>query len=82
MRQGGGSINLDTEIIMERDKRLPYIYVWGAIFYKDGFDNSRTTHFCHRYNCNNISQQTSTTGFRRYIAQEFARYHPYGNNAD
>lgn len=53
-----------------------YIYVWGCIWYNDGFDKERRrTEFCHRYN---IASRLPGTGF--IIEPEKARYHNHGPN--
>ena len=52
-----------------------YLYVWGVLRYKDGFRlRKRFTKFCHRYNWR----------IRRgnEIAEKYARYHEYGNDAN
>jgi len=57
-----------------RNKRDFYLYVWGAVFYEDGFGEERFTNFCHRYNCVNFKN--------RRISAQFGRYHRHGNQAD
>jgi hypothetical protein len=52
-----------------------YLYVWGAVFYDDGFGGNRTTKFCHRYN--GISYSGSSD-----VIAENGRLHSYGNDAD
>jgi len=52
-----------------------WIYVWGEVRYKDGFDNWRFTRFCHRYNCAALD-----TGYE--ILSRDARVHEFGNDAD
>jgi uncharacterized protein (UPF0333 family) len=54
------------------------IYIWGKVFYKDGFsDNERYMRFCHRYEsdcftgCNGKSDRN-----------ERIRQHQYGNGTD
>ncbi len=54
-----------------------YLYVWGAVFYHDGFTDGGTTTFCHRYN----TASRSTSGATVSIAPEKARYHEDGNDA-
>ncbi len=52
-----------------------YLYVWGAVFYDDGFGDSRTTKFCHRYNGINYNGSSD-------IIAEHGRLHGFGNDAD
>lgn len=52
-----------------------YLYVWGAVFYDDGFGDNRTTTFCHRYN--GISYNGSSD-----VIAEHGRLHSFGNGAD
>jgi hypothetical protein len=71
MVQGGRQFDATQLVGSPRDL---YIYVWGAVFYQDGFNKRRTTHFCHRYNCVNFRVSR--------IRPDFGRYHRYGNDAD
>ena len=52
-----------------------YLYVWGAVFYNDGFGDNRTTKFCHRYNGINYNGSSD-------IIAEHGRLHSCGNDAD
>jgi hypothetical protein len=53
-----------------------YIFVWGGVWYNDGFDNERRfTRFCHRYN---VASRSPGASF--VIEPEKARYHNYGPN--
>jgi hypothetical protein len=52
-----------------------YLYVWGAVFYNDGFGDNRTTRFCHRYN--GISYNGSSD-----VIAEHGRLHSHGNDAN
>ncbi|MES0038648.1 hypothetical protein NKJ74_25855 [Mesorhizobium sp. M0046] len=52
-----------------------YIYVWGGVWYTDGFEMQRFTKFCHRYN---TASRVSGGGFT--IEPEKARYHNKGLN--
>lgn len=53
-----------------------YIYVWGGVWYSDGFDEERRfTRFCHRYN---VASRSPGPGF--VIEPEKARYHNFGPN--
>jgi hypothetical protein len=64
----------------ERGRENPvYLYVWGAVYYNDGFKDGRITKFCHRYNwiTRSIDAENKSS-----ISEKFARYHEYGNDAD
>jgi hypothetical protein len=50
-----------------------YLYVWGEIKYKDGFDESRWTTFCFRYDPDNMKANC--------IDKAKARFHTSGNDA-
>lgn len=54
--------------------RPTYLYVWGIVYYNDGFSAKRFTRFCHRYT------------WRKSDASEIrdldAVYHDYGNDAN
>lgn len=54
-----------------------FIYVWGTVWYKDGFDQLRETRFCFRYNI--ASAEGEGKEFR--IEPEKARYQEEYNNA-
>jgi hypothetical protein len=41
---------LSKEGAMKYEARTGYVYVWGRVEYRDGFDQ-RWMIFCHRYNC-------------------------------
>jgi hypothetical protein len=73
MIQGSGPIA--TRTIRPFGEPSPFLYVWGAVFYDDGFRGEmRTTLFCHRYN---------TIGWNgEELPSTFARYHQSGNQAD
>jgi hypothetical protein len=70
MTQGGPQFPASQMASSPRDL---YLYVWGAVHYMDGFD-SRTTYFCHRYNCVNFRS--------RQLRPDSARQHRYGNGTD
>lgn len=50
-----------------------YIYVWGGVWYDDGFGEQRVTKFCHRYN---VASRSPGPSF--VIEPEKARYHNHG----
>ncbi len=53
------------------------LYVWGEVFYTDGFGISRFTKFCHRY-----SRGVLTSMPHYSIRADSMRYHQFGNDAD
>lgn len=55
-------------------RKPTYLYVWGIVYYNDGFRSKRLTKFCHRYNW----RKTDTAEIRELDA----RYHDYGNDAN
>jgi hypothetical protein len=55
-----------------------FLYVWGIIRYSDGFNMTRTTKFCHRYNW--IVRGRDGVGPYE-IAEHYARFHEHGNGA-
>lgn len=62
-----------------------YAYVWGIVYYNDGYGTRRYTHFCHRYPTEalNSNQWNSTFGTTKVmIDAKKARYHTCGNDAD
>lgn len=84
MMQGGGLIPVGEPVgpapplplIICKQPGL-FLYVWGEVFYEDGFGSSRITRFCHRYNCVNLDQMKR--GHR--IDKRFARFNRFGNEA-
>jgi hypothetical protein len=79
MRQGGDSIAVGPQAL--RVQEGLYLYVWGAVTYKDGFRwRKRTTTFCHRYNCVNVTHNLQW-GFVA-MSGITARDHRYGNSAN
>jgi hypothetical protein len=54
-----------------------HLYVWGEIFYSDGFGIKRFTKFCHRY-----SRGVVVSMPHYFIRADSMRYHQYGNDAD
>jgi hypothetical protein len=84
MLQGGPIIYLGDQPHELRNERGLYLYVWGAVFFEDGFENPRTTWFCHRYNAVNLEKSHDKGGVLRgrEIAAEHARFNRHGNEAD
>ncbi|MER8662438.1 hypothetical protein NKH34_14990 [Mesorhizobium sp. M1148] len=57
---------------------LRFVFVWGAVWYDDGFGHERTSYFCHRYN---VESGTGVQGTFQ-IAPEKARYQETANFAN
>jgi hypothetical protein len=72
MVQGGSAFRDEG---MARKERDLFLYVWGAVYYHDGFKN-RTVYFCHRYNCVNYLPKG------RLFKEGEARQHRCGNGTD
>lgn len=53
------------------------LYVWGEIFYTDGFGTARSTKFCHRYSRGVVMALPHYS-----IGADSMRYHQFGNDAD
>jgi len=54
--------------------RPTYLYVWGIVYYNDGFRGNRFTKFCHRYTW----RKSDTPEIRELDAV----FHDYGNDAN
>ena len=54
--------------------RPTYLYVWGVVYYNDGFRGNRFTQFCHRYTW----RKSDTPEIRELDAV----FHDYGNDAN
>jgi hypothetical protein len=54
--------------------RPTYLYVWGIVYYNDGFRGKRFTRFCHRYTW----RKSDTPEIRELDAV----FHDYGNDAN
>jgi hypothetical protein len=66
-----------------------YVFVWGAVFYRDGYKKRRFTRFCHRYHWESrdrdveaISVAGPPTKANALISCDKARHHPSGNEAN
>jgi hypothetical protein len=84
MLQGGPIIYLGDGPNELRNERGLYLYIWGAVFFEDGFGKDRTTRFCHRYNTVNLDKAYDKGGVlrgRKIDASE-ARFNRHGNEAD
>jgi hypothetical protein len=77
MRQG-----TDKSIAVSEIKKLPKdklsFYVWGIVYYNDGFVDTRHIRFCHRYRWEVFVDE----GGRLSAPAVEARYHEYGNGTD
>lgn len=93
MKQGGKIIYIGNDPGDLRKQIGLYLYVWGAVYYDDGFGIDRTTRFCHRYNSVNLEDVTNNfhrpdgsillrSVVGKKIDAQFARIHRYGNDAD
>ena len=79
MRQGGDSIAVGSQALRVHEGL--YLYIWGMVTYKDGFRwRKRTTTFCHRFNCVNVTHNLQW-GFPA-MSGITARAHRYGNSAN
>ena len=56
------------------------LYVWGQVFYQDGFGKERWTKFCHRYEKDCMRLIDTATGHE--MTAKRARQHQYGNGTD
>jgi len=63
-----------------------YVYVYGIVYYDDGYDKRRFTRFCHRYPTAGYNRRTDwnrdASESRSVIDADKARYHTAGNDAD
>ena len=83
------SIQPDAEMRRGSDEKLPveelcrpgkYIYVWGVVYYDDGYGNRRSTRFCHTYQSASFNRGREAN--MPIISVDKARYHHFGNDAD
>jgi hypothetical protein len=70
-----------SERIDRENEKPTFLYVWGVVKYDDGFEQGRSTEFCHRYNWINRGKNRPQ-GKLYEIDTEFARHHTHGNDAD
>jgi len=71
-----------TDALIEQDRMAVeigegFVYVWGEVAYKDGFENPRWLKFCHRYRCEAGKDVASG-----WIAKGYARLHHHHNDGD
>lgn len=57
-----------------------YVFVWGKVQYEDGFGNSCTTNFCHRYSSEstNVDYMSESSSISKMVC----RIHETGNDAN
>jgi hypothetical protein len=83
--QGSGMIFGSELEKAQASQPSKFCYVWGVVYYVDGFTNVRMTRFCHAYNCANLkdvyAKAELTLIVGKTIAADTARYHRYGNDA-
>jgi len=82
MRQG----TQDTFIARDIASAIPdtNVYVYGVVYYNDGFNERRYTRFCHRYAVASYDRGWAKIEniSRTMIQVEKARYHIHGNNSN
>jgi hypothetical protein len=57
-----------------------FFYVWGIVYYHDGFVDGRQIRFCHRYAWESFRDLPGGAGMTASAIE--ARYHEYGNGTD
>lgn len=62
------------------------VFVWGVVWYDDGYGERRFTRFCHRYSVSSHNRRIKWTvapdKTRLILDADKARYHPSGNDSD
>lgn len=81
MRQGTKEIDSPIPDIV-----LGHAFVWGVVYYDDGYSRRRFTRFCHRYHPRSRTiypfRSIHDVPPREVISPEEGRYHEKGNDAD
>jgi hypothetical protein len=72
------SNSLDWSELKTAPKEMLIFYVWGIVYYHDGFVEDRHIRFCHRYRWEIFTDQLG----RHLAAPEDARYHDHANGTD
>jgi hypothetical protein len=75
--------SIDTAEIIKlaaKEKDGLFFYVWGIIYYHDGFVEGRHIRFCHRYRWQSFIDGGGSTGLSANAVD--ARYHTHGNTTD
>jgi hypothetical protein len=78
LRKGSGAI--EAKEIKELSKDKLFFYVWGIIYYHDGFVDDRYIRFCHRYRWEIFTDGCGSVGYKAESSE--ARYHEHGNGTD
>ncbi|CAN7647797.1 hypothetical protein [Mesorhizobium caraganae] len=80
----GSYQTLSLADIIPQGGKQNYLYVWGAVYYDDGFGQRRRTTFCHRYDTDSRVTEGDQSGqiTRVYVSADKARYTETGNDAD
>jgi hypothetical protein len=79
MRQGSEHTFPLSQLRTPKD----YAFVYGDVYYEDGYKKRRHTRFCHRYACASHTRSDDEIGRTGIvISKEKARYHEQGNDAD
>lgn len=101
------AIQVGDEMRLAADNDLPevdivanpnvHVFVWGVVYYDDGFGNRRFTRFCHRYpgarvqydeippvpdSMKNLARYMPRPFADELIPAKYARHHEHGNDAD
>jgi hypothetical protein len=77
-RRGSDATKLEDALRdTKTQEKLGHIYVWGAVYYDNGFGDNCWTKFCHRYpRAREIRPEHGGV----CISSEDARYHEHGGN--
>jgi hypothetical protein len=73
-----GSQVIDKSELNKVSKEKLFFYVWGIVYYHDGFVDDRHIMFCHRYRWEVFGEPEG----RLSAPAKEARYHEYGNGTD
>lgn len=78
MTQGSAPIAVGPDALRKQNGR--YLYIWGAVTYRDGFGKKRSATFCHRYDCANAPEnlRQGTVAMSAITARD----HRHGNRTD
>jgi hypothetical protein len=76
----GTTSSFDAAELKKMSKDKLFFYVWGVIYYHDGFVDDRHIRFCHRYRWEVFIDGGGSVGYRAEASD--ARYHEYGNGTD
>ena len=59
-----------------------FLYVWGIVYYMDGFRTWRWLRFCHRYNSDCLETRDVVGRTAWDVGADRVRQHQYGNSTD